>query len=192
MVTGIDEVGRGPLAGPVVVAAVYLIDSDFSCRIDDSKKLTHCLRHAAFLEIAQKAVFGVGVVSEAVFDEVNISRAAESAADLALGQLFRRMKRAYPQRLERPFLLFDGGLRAHWPCDYRQIIGGDGLSLSIAAASIVAKVLRDRMMDIYDRRYPDYGFARHKGYGTARHRQAIRQKGLCAIHRRSFCRGVLG
>jgi len=186
VIVGIDEAGRGPLAGPVVVAAVYLKSFKFKNTVDDSKKLSPRKRNAAFHEISQKSFFSVGVINEGVIDSINISRAAQFAADNAVMKLLKTLKNPRPS-LKNTFLLLDGRLRSSLPYDFKEIIGGDGLSLSIAAASIVAKVVRDRMMVIYDRIYPQYGFAAHKGYGTQRHKGTIARWGFSPIHRRSFC-----
>lgn len=187
IVIGVDEAGRGPLAGPVVAAAVFLKDFRFKNRIDDSKKLSASARQAAFLEIAQKAVFGVGVMNEAVVDAVNIACAANLAAELAVEKVLKRLSRR-----DKILLLCDGRLRPGLDISAKEIIGGDGKSLSIACASIVAKVLRDRLMDIYGRLWPRYGFSAHKGYGTRQHAENIVRFGLSPIHRRTFCGNIHG
>lgn len=187
VVIGIDEVGRGPLAGPVVVAAVYLKSFKFKAVVDDSKKLTPAARIAAFHEIVAKSVYGVGVVNEGVIDSLRITRALSFAADSAVTQTLKNIKKLRPTP-ENTFLLCDGVLSSDLGYPSKNIIGGDGKSLSIAAASIVAKVVRDRMMVIYDRIWPQYGFRQHKGYGTRLHRKTIARFGLCPIHRRTFCK----
>jgi len=189
---GIDEAGRGPLAGPVVAAAVYLHSSRprFKTTINDSKQMTARSREAAFHEILDHAVVGVGAVSETAIDHINILNASHHAMEFAVLHLVRRM----PAELttSRDFrrhvmLLVDGNIfRSKLPYSYRTIINGDAKCLSIACASIIAKVIRDRMMDHYDRVFPQYGFKQHKGYPTQEHRAAIREHGACRLHRKSF------
>jgi ribonuclease HII len=186
IIVGVDEAGRGPLAGPLVVAAVYLRSYSFKARIDDSKKLSPAQRHRAFLEIVDRSVFGVDVVNEGAIDAVRMAAAARLAVERAAHRLLSRIGRPRPTARNTIFLL-DGALRLDLPYPSREIIGGDGKSLSIASASIVAKVVRDRIMDIYDRVYPQYGFCRHKGYGTRDHRERLARWGFSPLHRRTFC-----
>lgn len=186
IIIGVDEAGRGPLAGPVVVAAVYLKTFNFKNYIDDSKKLSSKERSTAFLEIAEKSVFGIGIINEGAIDAINILEAARLGVDNAVSGLVLRIRRPRPTR-KNTFLLLDGTLRSRLPYPSKEIIGGDGKSLSIAAASIVAKVIRDRIMEIYSRIYPQYGFDIHKGYGTRRHLENIARHGLSPIHRKTFC-----
>jgi ribonuclease HII len=175
-VAGVDEAGRGPLAGPVVAAAVILKKFDFSARVDDSKKLSAGQREKAYREIVKKSVFGVGVVDEKTIDLINIYQATKRAMQLALSNLG-----------ERPaYVIVDGNVRIPTRCPIKCIPRGDSNSLSIAAASIIAKVTRDNIMLEYDRIYPQYGFARHKGYGTKSHMKAIKKHGPSPIHRMSF------
>lgn len=188
IIIGLDEAGRGPLAGPLAVAAVYLKTTKFKHRVDDSKKLSASQRLKAFNEITAKSVFGVGFVSQETIDYFRITESLRFAADMALTQALSRLKHSlFKPNLKNTFLLFDGRLSSNLPYDSKEIIGGDGRSLSIAAASIVAKVSRDRIMDIYDKIYPNYGFSENKGYGTRRHLRDIRMFGLSPLHRRSFC-----
>ena len=184
LIIGVDEAGRGPLAGPVVAAAVTLQTLRFKNRIDDSKKLTPQQREKAFLEISEKAVFGLGVISEKIIDRLNILVATRLAMEKAITELLE--KRDY-QNTKRIHLLVDGnmGLESKLPTTY--IIKGDCKSKSIACASIVAKVTRDRLMSLYDQKFPQYGFLRHKGYPTLAHRQAIKRFGPSSIHRNTFC-----
>ncbi|MFH1691360.1 MAG: ribonuclease HII [Candidatus Omnitrophota bacterium] len=189
-IIGVDEAGRGPLAGPVVVGAVRLKSFNFQARIDDSKKLSSRQRQAAFLEIVEKADYGVGVINEWVIDQINIANAVKCALDRAVERLIARCVSDHCS-LKDTFLLMDGSLRSGLPCASKTIIGGDGLSLSIACASIVAKVIRDRIMDIYHCVYPAYGFSSHKGYGTKTHMDSIYQCGFSPIHRRTFYHGGL-
>ena len=178
VIAGLDEVGRGPLAGPVVAACVVL-PPDFDVQgIDDSKKLTARQRERADERIRREALaFGLGLVEPAVIDQVNILRATHQALRAA----FRFLTPA------PDYALVDGLLIPQFPCPAQKaLVGGDALSVSIAAASIVAKVARDRLMCEYDAQYPQYGFAGHKGYGSEKHLAALREHGPCPIHRLSF------
>ncbi|MBI4352324.1 MAG: ribonuclease HII [Candidatus Omnitrophica bacterium] len=173
---GVDEAGRGPLAGPVVASAVIVRDFSFQCPIDDSKKMTARLRAAAYEEIREKSWVGVGVVDHETIDRVNIYQATLMAMEEAIKNLG-----------ETPdAVLVDGGHGPDLPFVWFPIVNGDALSFSIACASIAAKVTRDRMMEQYDALYPEYGFKRHKGYGTSEHMRALKKHGPCRIHRRSF------
>ncbi len=183
LIIGVDEVGRGPLAGPVVAAAVVLKTTRFTNRIDDSKKLTARQRERAFLEIGEKAVFGLGVINEKVIDYLNILVATRLAMERAVDELVDKL--GYQKR-RRIHVLVDGNVELGLDFPVTNIIKGDSKSKSIASASIVAKVIRDRFMSIYDKVFPQYGFLRHKGYPTKQHRQAIKRFGLSLIHRTSF------
>ena len=173
---GVDEAGRGPWAGPVVAAAVIIERWDFTVRIDDSKRLSAPARERAYREILIRARVGVGLASSEMIDRINILQATRQAMNQALARLG-----------ETPAaVLVDGQIPPLQAARHINIIGGDGRSLSIACASIVAKVVRDRMMRVYDRQYPGYAFAQHKGYGAPAHLAALRRLGPCPIHRRSF------
>jgi ribonuclease HII len=191
-VIGVDEAGRGPLAGPVVAAAVALRATDFEAPIRDSKKLSCIQRSKAFCEIQQKAFFGFGVISEAVIDRVNILNATFLAMNTAVEQCLGQMSVCCPpgknpQRRKDICLIIDGNcFRTSLDIAWRTLVEGDNKSLSIAAASILAKVTRDRILDAYDRVYPQYGFRHHKGYATLAHKAALRTHGESIIHRRSF------
>lgn len=189
LVIGIDEVGRGPLAGPVVAAAVLLKKRKFRVPIRDSKVMTPESRQEAFHEIFDNAYVGVGVMSETVIDQVNILQATFLAMTNAVRQLILRLSRE-KEKIYHPSqicLLIDGNqFKSDLPYAYRTIIGGDAKILSIACASIVAKVTRDRILNMYDQIFPDYGFSQHKGYPTREHRMAIQRKGLSLIHRKTF------
>ena len=177
-VAGIDEVGRGPLAGPVMAACVILPDGFCLDGINDSKKLTERQRERAEVRIRAEAVaIGLGIVEPETIDRINILRATHEAMSLA-----------YHQIIPSPdCVLIDGLPVRDFPCPHQQaLVQGDSRSVSIAAASIVAKVARDRLMCAYDLVYPEYGFAGHKGYGSAKHLAALRQHGPCPLHRRSF------
>lgn len=177
IVAGIDEAGRGPLAGPVVAAAVILPLGYEHPEITDSKKLSPRKREKLCDVIERDAVsVGIGVAEAPVIDAVNILRATLNA-----------MKEAVLELAEHPdYLLIDGLNRIDLDIPQETIVRGDCLSLSIAAASIVAKVSRDRLMEMYHRQFPQYNFHRNKGYGTREHRDAILKFGRCKIHRRSF------
>ncbi|MEI8176106.1 MAG: ribonuclease HII, partial [Candidatus Omnitrophota bacterium] len=175
-IAGVDEAGRGPLAGPVVAAAVLLGKRIFSERIDDSKRLSPKSREKAFFEIVRSALVSVGIVDNRVIDRINILSATRRAMESAVFGL----------GLCPDIVLIDGPISLEIPFRQESIIRGDSRSLSIAAASIVAKVVRDRIMVDYDRRFPRYAFARHKGYGTRLHFSRIRDYGLCSLHRISF------
>ncbi|MFQ6093535.1 MAG: ribonuclease HII [bacterium] len=176
-VAGIDEAGRGPLAGPVVAAAVIFPPGAFVPGVDDSKKVSARKRARLYEEITRMALtVGVGIVDEREIDRTNILAATFKAMRTALGQL----------SISPQFVLVDGRELPECPYRHRSVIGGDGRCFSIGAASIVAKVTRDRIMVAYDSQFPEYGFAKHKGYATAAHRAALERYGPCALHRRSF------
>ncbi|MBP7217195.1 MAG: ribonuclease HII [Candidatus Omnitrophica bacterium] len=181
-VIGVDEAGRGPLAGPVVAAAVVLRSARFHNRVDDSKKLSALQRERAFREIVQQSFFGIGIVSEAVIDAINILEATKQAMQKAIRQVIERM----PDPCAKMFVLIDGNCTVDVALPCAAIVKGDTKSLSIASASIVAKVTRDRIMAGYDRVYPHYGFIKHKGYPTKMHREALITFGPSLIHRMSF------
>lgn len=185
LIIGVDEAGRGPLAGPVVAAAVALKAKRFKNRIDDSKKLTPLARARAFPEIKSKAVFGIGIIDEKTIDAVNIFASTRMAMEAAVSALLDKVKEN-----KNIHILVDGNVELNIPYPVTNIIRGDSRSKSIASASILAKVTRDRIMDAYDRVFPRYGFAQHKGYPTKAHRIKLEEFGPCPIHRRSFS-GVL-
>ena len=189
-IIGIDEAGRGPLAGPVVASAVLLRSTSFENKINDSKKMTELQRERAFFEIFENAYVGIGMMSEAVIDSVNILQATFLAMTSAVRQLVVSLPKdvAGVEGFERQvMLLIDGPhFKSDLPYRFRPIIDGDAHSLSIACASIIAKVYRDRILKTYDSVYPQYGFKTHKGYPTASHRKAILENGLSPIHRRTF------
>lgn len=183
LVCGIDEAGRGPLAGPVVAGAVILPRACEILFLNDSKKLSEKRREALFEEIQEKAsAFAVGVVGADRIDEINILQATYEAMRLAIGKLG-----AEPEVLLNDAVTIPGVTASQIP-----IVKGDSKSVSIAAASIMAKVTRDHMMEEYDRLFPEYGFAKHKGYGTAVHIKALKEFGPCPIHRRSFIKNFVG
>lgn len=182
-ICGIDEAGRGPLAGPVVAGAVILPTDCEILYLNDSKKLTEKRREALFLEIKEKAVaWNVGIVDAAEIDQINILQATYEA-----------MRKAITGLEVTPDLLLNDAVEIpDVQIPQVKIIKGDAKSVSIAAASILAKVTRDHLMIEYDQKYPDYGFARHKGYGTGVHIEAIRDYGTCPLHRKTFIRKFTG
>lgn len=182
-IAGIDEVGRGPLAGPVVAASVILPQDIFIEKLNDSKKLSLKKREAIFEIIKEKALtYSIGIIDEKVIDEVNIINATRDAMVKAVQGL----------SIEPDLLLIDAERLDKLKTKQVSIIKGDSLSISIAAASIIAKVTRDRIMDDYHTKYPEYGFINHKGYGTKEHIEAIKKYGLCPIHRTSFTKNFVG
>jgi len=176
-IAGVDEAGRGPLAGPVVAAAVILPSNYTNGEIRDSKKLTPRRRESLFTIIRNDAIsVGLGVIEASTIDRINILQATLSAMKMAISNLS-------PQP---DYILIDGMNTIHTDIPQETIIKGDSLSLSVAAASIIAKVSRDHIMDRYHVLYPQYNFLKNKGYGTAEHREAVKEYGRCKIHRRSF------
>jgi ribonuclease HII len=175
-ICGIDEAGRGPLAGPVVAAAVILPRKGRPKGLNDSKQLTSEAREELAAAIRRVAIVGVGVASVAEIDAINILRASHLA-----------MKRAFEALPEMPVAaIVDGNMAPDLPCPVEWVIDGDVIVPIVSAASIVAKVERDRMMTELCAQYPGYGFAKHKGYSTPEHQEALRRLGPCAIHRMSF------
>lgn len=185
VVAGVDEAGRGPLAGPVVAAAVVFAPHYKNDEIRDSKQLSPQKRESLYSVIRNDALsIGLGVVEPSVIDVLNILQATLKAMKEAVAGL----------SLPVDYLLIDGINSIDLPVPQQTIVRGDSRSISIAAASIVAKVSRDRIMEIYHRQFPQYNFLRNKGYGTAGHREALKKYGCCKIHRRSFngCRETGG
>ncbi|MBP9697697.1 MAG: ribonuclease HII [Candidatus Moranbacteria bacterium] len=191
-VVGVDEAGRGPLCGPVVAAAVYYkhpdfvipseLEKDFAL-IRDSKKLSEKQREKIFALIQEHFHVGVGIVNAETIDRVNILQATFLAMKAALSDLLRKT----PEARGKEYLLIDGNqLLPNFSGAQEAVVSGDSTVKSIAAASIIAKVTRDRMITEYDQEYPQYGFARHKGYGTKEHMDALRKYGPSPIHRMSF------
>lgn len=176
-IAGIDEAGRGPLAGPVVAACVMLPKDSFIAGLDDSKKLSEKKREALYNIITEKALaYGIGIVDEKYIDKVNILNATKKAMCKAVSSL----------KLKPEILLIDAVKLDDISIEQFSIIKGDKKSVSIAAASIIAKVTRDRIITEMDLLYPQYGFKKHKGYGTREHIEAIKKYGFCPIHRMSF------
>lgn len=183
VICGIDEAGRGPLAGPVAAGAVILPADHDILYLNDSKKLSAKKRDMLFEQIREEAVsWAVGLVEPARIDEINILQATYEAMRIAIGKLTAR-----PDVLVNDAVTIPGVLIPQVP-----VIKGDAKCISIAAASILAKVTRDRIMEEMDAKYPEYGFAKHKGYGTKEHMDAIREHGPCPIHRRTFITKITG
>lgn len=178
LICGVDEAGRGPLCGPVVAAAVILKPEDKIEGVNDSKKLSEKKRELLYDVIMQKALaVGVGISDVDTIEKVNILNATKIAMKQAIEDL----------SIKPEFVLIDGNQMIDVDINAQTIISGDAKSESIAAASIIAKVTRDRMLIKWDKDYPEYGFAKHKGYGTKAHIEAIGKYGLTPIHRPSFC-----
>lgn len=182
LVAGIDEAGRGPLAGPVVAACVTLPENIFIQGLNDSKQVSPKKRDLLYDEIREKALaFGVGIVDEKCIDEINILNATKKAMKMAIDEI----------KPKPDLLLIDAVTLEDMTIRQTGIIKGDSLSISIAAASIIAKVTRDRIIEEMDSLYPVYGFAKHKGYGTEEHILAIKKYGICPIHRISFTKNFV-
>jgi ribonuclease HII len=182
-ICGIDEAGRGPLAGPVVAAAVILPKDTEILYLNDSKKLSEKKRNLLYDEIISKAIsFGVGIAGVEDIEKLNI-----------LGATYKAMREAISKLSAVPDILLNDAVIIPELEQIKQvgIIKGDAKSISIAAASIIAKVTRDRLMIDYDKEFPKYGFAKHKGYGTKAHIEAIRENGMCKIHRKGFVKSAL-
>ena len=192
-IAGIDEAGRGPLAGPVVVACVVMPKDSMIEGVNDSKKVSEKKREKLFEEITKEALgYGIGIVSQEEIDKINILNATKEGLTLAINELEKDLQEK-KRKFEKPEIILVDALTKidtdHIP--YRSIIKGDSKSYSIAAASIIAKVTRDRIMRQWDEVYPMYGFEKHKGYGTSAHITAIKEYGLCPLHRRSFVKNIV-
>jgi ribonuclease HII len=177
-VAGIDEAGRGPLAGPVVAAAVVFLKHRAPKGLNDSKKLSHPKRESIYKELTESphVAWSVSVQEVEVIDQINILQAT-----------YRAMRDAYSRvASQASHVLIDGRPVPEFPATQKALVGGDAISHSIAAASVIAKVTRDRIMEDLDVTYPHYGFRKHKGYGTAEHLVNLRTHGPCPVHRRSF------
>ena len=182
-VCGIDEAGRGPLAGPVVVASVILPENSMIEGINDSKKVSESKREKLYDIILQEAIsYGIGIIYQDEIDEINILQATKKGLHEAVMKM----------EIKPNVILVDAltGIDT-LGIPYKSIIKGDAKSYSIGAASIIAKVTRDRIMREWDKIYPEYGFAGHKGYGTAKHIEAIKKYGLTPIHRKTFCKNFV-
>ena len=192
-IAGIDEAGRGPLAGPVVVACVVMPKDSMIEGVNDSKKVSEKKREKLYEQITEEALgFGVGIISQEEIDRINILNATKEGLTIAIKEMEKDLKQKQ-RGFEKPEIILVDALTKidtdHIP--YKSIIKGDAKSYSIAAASIIAKVTRDRIMRAWDEVYPMYGFEKHKGYGTAAHIAAIKEYGLCPLHRRSFVKNIV-
>lgn len=182
IIVGIDEAGRGPLAGPVVAAAVILPENEMILGLDDSKKLSENKRNELFETIYDKALaIGVGIVDQNKIDEINILNASKEAMIIAVGKIDHK-----------PDVLLIDAVKLDIPIKQVNLIKGDQKSNSIAAASIIAKVTRDKIMQEMSKTYPGYGFEKHKGYGTKAHYEAIENLGFTPIHRKTFLKNIKG
>ena len=185
IIAGIDEAGRGPLAGPVVAGCVVLDRNSEILYLNDSKKLSEKKRELLYDEIIDKSLaYGIGIVNEKKIDEINILEATH----IAMKEAFENANKSFKEKHNKEInMLFVDALKIK-NVDVKQvsIVHGDALSISIAAASILAKVTRDRIMMEYDKKYPEYGFGKHKGYGTKYHMDKLKEIGACDIHRKSF------
>ena len=183
-ICGIDEAGRGPLAGPVVVASVIMPKDSMIEGVNDSKKISESKREQLYEKIIEEAIsYGVGIIDQKEIDEINILNATKKGLTTSLKEL----------KVKPDIILVDAltGIDT-LQIPYQSIIKGDAKAYSISAASIIAKVTRDRIMRQWDEIYPQYGFAKHKGYGTAAHIAAIKEYGICPLHRLSFVKNFIG
>ena len=192
-IAGIDEAGRGPLAGPVVVACVVMPKDSMIEGVNDSKKVAEKKREKLYEQIIEEALgYGVGIISQEEIDRINILNARKEGLTTAIKEMEKDLKEKQ-RKFDKPEIILVDALTKidtdHIP--YRSIIKGDAKSYSIAAASIIAKVTRDRIMREWAEVYPMYGFEKHKGYGTAAHIAAIKEYGLCPLHRRSFVKNIV-
>lgn len=184
VIAGVDEAGRGPLAGPVVAAAAILnVDDDF-IYLNDSKKVTPKRRDILYNDIMNRTIYGIGIVSAEEIDEMNILQATYKAMRMAIDKLSKR-----PEVLLNDAVIIPG---IDESIHQEKIIKGDAKSVSIAAASILAKVTRDRYMEELGEKYPEYGFEKHKGYGTKAHIEAIKKYGITPEHRKTFLKNIIG
>ena len=182
-IAGIDEAGRGPLAGPVVIGCVIMKPESFIEYVNDSKKVSETKREMLYKKITEEAVaWSTGIVDEKKIDELNILNATKKALTDAIDKLEVKPDVILVDALDK---IDTKGIR------YISVIKGDAKIYSISAASIIAKVTRDRIMKEYDEVYPEYGFAGHKGYGTAKHIQAIKEHGICPLHRKTFTKNFV-
>ncbi len=190
-IAGVDEVGRGPLAGPVVTAAVILPEDFDVLGVDDSKKLSEKRREELYDQILERCVaYGIGMADHEVIDEINILQATKRAMKEAIAACERQLAERTGQKSSIDFVLIDAVTLEGLEVPQHAVIKGDAKVLAIAAASIVAKVTRDRMMVQYAEKYPWYAFEKNKGYGTAAHYEGIRAHGTCPIHRMTFLKNM--
>ncbi len=192
-ICGIDEAGRGPLAGPVVVASVIMPQESMIEGVNDSKKVSEKKREILYEKITEEAIaYGVGIIDQKRIDEINILNATKEGLTICIKELEKDLQEKQ-RGFEKPdIILVDALTKINTDgISYRSIIKGDAKSYSIAAASIIAKVTRDRIMRQWDEVYPQYGFEKHKGYGTAAHITAIKEYGPSPLHRRTFIKNFI-
>lgn len=193
-IAGIDEAGRGPLAGPVVVACCMMPRESMIEGVNDSKKIAEKKREGLYDLITEEAIsYGVGIIGQKEIDEINILQATKKGLTMAIKEMEEKLKEKPELGIIKPdAILVDALTKIDTDgIPYKSIIHGDAISYSISCASIIAKVTRDRIMRQWDEVYPQYGFIKHKGYGTAAHIQAIKEYGLCPLHRRSFTKNFV-
>lgn len=193
-IAGIDEAGRGPLAGPVVVACALMPKNSIIEGVNDSKKISEKKRELLYEQITNEAIsFGVGIVNQKEIDEINILQATKKGLTEAIKDMEQKLALKPELGIVKPdAILVDALTKIDTDgIPYKSIIHGDAVSYSIACASIIAKVTRDRIMRQWDEVYPQYGFAKHKGYGTAMHIKAIKEYGPCPLHRNSFIKNFV-
>lgn len=193
-IAGIDEAGRGPLAGPVVVACCMMPRESMIEGVNDSKKIAEKKRERLYDLITEEAIsYGVGIIGQKEIDEINILQATKKGLTMAIKEMEEKLKEKPELGIIKPdAILVDALTKIDTDgIPYKSIIHGDAISYSISCASIIAKVTRDRIMRQWDEVYPQYGFIKHKGYGTAAHIQAIKEYGLCPLHRRSFTKNFV-
>lgn len=193
-IAGIDEAGRGPLAGPVVVACCMMPRESMIEGVNDSKKIAEKKRERLYDLITEEAIsYGVGIIGQKEIDEINILQATKKGLTMAIKEMEEKLKEKPELGIIKPdAILVDALTKIDTDgIPYKSIIHGDAISYSISCASIIAKVTRDRIMRQWDEVYPQYGFEKHKGYGTAAHIQAIKEYGLCPLHRRSFTKNFV-
>ena len=193
-IAGIDEAGRGPLAGPVVVACCLMPKDSMIEGVNDSKKVSEKKREKLYELITQEAIsYGVGIIGQKEIDEINILQATKKGLTIAIKEMEKKLAENPELGVNKPdAILVDALTKIDTDgIPYKSIIHGDAISYSIACSSIIAKVTRDRIMRQWDEVYPEYGFAKHKGYGTAAHIKAIKEYGLCPLHRISFTKNFM-
>ncbi len=193
-IAGIDEAGRGPLAGPVVVACCLMPKDSMIEGVNDSKKVSEKKREKLYELITQEAIsYGVGIIGQKEIDEINILQATKKGLTIAIKEMEKKLAENPELGVNKPdAILVDALTKIDTDgIPYKSIIHGDAISYSIACSSIIAKVTRDRIMRQWDEIYPEYGFAKNKGYGTAAHIKAIKEYGLCPLHRISFTKNFM-
>lgn len=193
-IAGIDEAGRGPLAGPVVVACALMPKNSMIEGVNDSKKISEKKRELIYEQIINEAIaYGIGIIDQQEIDEINILQATKKGLTVAIKDMEDKLSENSELKITKPdAILVDALTKIDTDgIPYKSIIHGDAISYSIACASIIAKVTRDRIMRQWNEIYPQYGFAKHKGYGTAAHISALKEYGPCSLHRRTFIKNFI-